>query len=151
MATESAGIPLYRGSPAEVLLIHMGGPLWARKDEAAWSIPKGMLGENEDALAAAKGEFFEETGFTVGPPFLPLGRFRQNSRKNLTVWAAQGDCDPAELVSATFLLEWPPRSGFLREFPEADRGAWLTQAEARRKIVKGQRPVLDRFCALSGI
>lgn len=149
MATESARILLYRGTPRQVFLIHMGGPLWAKKDEAAWSIPKGAIGANEDPLAAAQREFQEETGFTAKPPFMPLGRFRQNSSRNLSVWAAQGDCDPAGLVSGTFSLEWPPHSGIHSEFPEADRGAWLDRREAWHKIVKGQRPVLDRFFAMA--
>jgi predicted NUDIX family NTP pyrophosphohydrolase len=145
MAIESAGILLYRGRPRQVFLIHMGGPFWASKDVAAWSIPKGVVGPNEEPLAAARREFFEETGFSASPPFLALGRFRQNGGKNLSVWAAQGDIDPDALVSATFSLEWPPRSGKFHDFPEADRGAWLDRAEAWRKIVKGQRVVLDRF------
>lgn len=147
MATESAGILLYRGTPRQVFLIHMGGPLWAKKDEAAWSIPKGVIGANEDPLAAARREFHEETGFIAQPPFTALGRFRQNSGKNLSVWAAEGDCDPTALVSGTFSMEWPPRSGILREYPEVDRGAWLTREDAWRKIVKGQRFVLERFFA----
>jgi predicted NUDIX family NTP pyrophosphohydrolase len=149
MAIESAGILLYRGTPREVFLIHMGGPFWANKDEAAWSIPKGVIGVREDPLAAARREFFEETGFTAQPPFVALGHFRQNSGKNLSVWAAQGDCDPAKLVSNTFLREWPPGSGAMREFPEADRGAWLGQDEAWRKVVKGQRVVLEHFFAMA--
>jgi predicted NUDIX family NTP pyrophosphohydrolase len=143
MATESAGILLFRGQ--QVFLIHMGGPLWAKKDDAAWSIPKGMIGQEEEPLAAARREFFEETGFTAQPPFIALGRFRQNSSKYLTVWAAQGDCDPARLVSTTFSVEWPPHSGILQEFPEADRGAWLGRGDAMRKIVAGQRKVLEAF------
>lgn len=147
MATESAGILLYRGTPRRVFLIHMGGPLWAKKDEAAWSIPKGVIGANEDPLAAARREFREETGFIAQPPFTSLGRFRQNSGKNLSVWAAEGDRDPTVLISGTFSMEWPPHSGVLREYPEADRGAWLTQEDAWRRIVKGQRSVLERFFA----
>jgi len=149
MATESAGILLYRGAPREVFLIHMGGPLWAGKDDAAWSIPKGIIGANEDPLTAARREFLEETGFSAQPPFISLGRFRQNSRKNLTVWAAEGDCDPDALVSTTFSLEWPPHSGIMRKFPEADRGTWLNEKAAQQKIVRGQRPVLKHFFAMS--
>jgi len=145
MAIESAGLLLYRGAPRQIFLIHMGGPFWAKKDEAAWSIPKGVIGAGEDPLTAARREFQEETGFTARPPFLPLGRFRQNSGKNLSVWAAEGDCDPAALVSNCFSLEWPPRSGRLCSFPEADRVAWLYREEAWHKIVRGQRPVLARF------
>jgi predicted NUDIX family NTP pyrophosphohydrolase len=145
MATESAGILLFRGHPPQVFLIHMGGPLWRKKDEAAWSIPKGVIGAKEEPLAAARREFHEETGFTAQPPFFALGKFRQNSSKNLSVWAAQGDVDPGAIVSVSFSLEWPPRSGIVRQFPEADRGAWLNRDEAWHKIVKGQRPVLTSF------
>lgn len=151
MATESAGVLLYRGMPRQVFLIHMGGPFWAGKDEAAWSIPKGVIGAEEEPLAAARREFTEETGFTAQPPFTALGRFRQNSGKNLSVWAAQGDCDPALLVSSSFVLEWPPRSGIRRQFPEADRGGWFAQEEASRKIVRGQRPVLEHFFSLTNL
>jgi len=150
MAAESAGILLYRGAPRQVFLVHMGGPIWARKDAGAWSIPKGLIGPGEDPLVAARREFLEETGFTAQPPFLPLGRFRQNSAKNLTVWAAEGDCDPAALRSGSFTLEWPPRSGQMRQFPEADRGGWFAMAPALAKIVKGQRQVLEHFFALPG-
>jgi predicted NUDIX family NTP pyrophosphohydrolase len=149
MAAESAGILLYRDrNNRQVFLIHMGGPFWARKDEAAWSIPKGVIGDGEEPLAAARREFREETGFTATPPFHALGYFRQNGRKNLHVWAARGDCDPARLVSTHFEMEWPPRSGTMRAFPEADRGAWLNRNEALAKIVAGQRPVLEHFFAL---
>ena len=149
MAIESAGILLYRRRPrgVQVFLIHMGGPLWAKKDEAAWSIPKGVISPQEEPLAAARREFREETGFIAEGPFERLGPFRQNAGKNLSVWAAEGDCDPKALVSTSFSLVWPPRSGQVQEFPEADRGAWLSQAEAMHKIVKGQRQVLERFFA----
>lgn len=150
MAIESAGVLLYRGKPRQIFLIHMGGPFWAGKDEAAWSIPKGVIGGNEEPLVAALREFTEETGFIARPPFTPLGRFRQNSGKNLSVWAAEGDCDPAALVSSSFMVEWPLHSGIRREFPEADRGAWFGEEEALYKIVRGQRPVLKHFFALPG-
>lgn len=150
MAAESAGILLFRGHPRQVFLIHMGGPIWARRDAGAWSIPKGLIAMDEDPLVAARREFTEETGFIADPPFIPLGRFRQNSAKNLSVWAAAGDCDPARLTSTSFTLEWPPRSGHLRQFPEADRGGWFGQTQAMEKIVKGQRPVLEHFFALPG-
>ncbi len=145
MAIESAGILLFRGQSRDVFLIHMGGPFWVKKDDHAWSIPKGAIGEGEDPLAAAQRELLEETGCRANPPFIALGRFRQNSSKNLSVWAAEGDCDPGKLASATFALEWPPRSGIVREYPEADRAAWFTRDEAFRKIVRGQRPALERF------
>jgi predicted NUDIX family NTP pyrophosphohydrolase len=147
MPVQSAGILMHRkrGAAREVLLIHMGGPFWASKDEGAWSIPKGVIAEGEDPLDAARREFQEETGFIAQPPFEPLGAIRQNSAKTLTVWACAGDCDPRQLVSTTFAMVWPPNSGRIQKFPEADRAAWLGRDEALRKIVKGQRPVLEQF------
>jgi predicted NUDIX family NTP pyrophosphohydrolase len=146
MPIESAGLLLYRRRQGvQVFLVHVGGPFWARKDLAAWSIPKGVIGPDEAPLAAARREFQEETGFAAEGDVLPLGRFRQNSSKNLSVWAAEGDCDPAKLASALFTMEWPPKSGRMQQFPEADRGGWFDQKTALVKIVKGQRPVLDAF------
>jgi predicted NUDIX family NTP pyrophosphohydrolase len=146
MPIESAGLLLYRKrSRLEVFLIHMGGPFWASRDEAAWSIPKGVIGRGEKPLAAARREFQEETGFVAQGDFLPLGSFRQNASKNLTVWAVEGDCDPARLTSTLFSMVWPPRSGRLQQFPEADRGAWFDRKTALEKIVKGQRPVVEAF------
>jgi predicted NUDIX family NTP pyrophosphohydrolase len=147
MPIQSAGILMYRERRArrEVLLIHMGGPIWASKDEGAWSIPKGVIADGEDPLDAARREFQEETGFVAQPPFEALGTIRQNSAKLLTIWACAGDCDPRQLVSTSFTMVWPPRSGRVQQFPEADRAAWLGHDEALRKIVKGQRPVLERF------
>ncbi len=148
MAIESAGLLLYRKRQGpEVFLVHMGGPFWARKDIAAWSIPKGVIGPQEDPLAAALREFQEETGFTAKGDVLPLGTFQQNKSKNLTVWAAEGDCDPAQLTSTMFSMEWPPKSGKMRQFPEADRGDWFDEKTALEKIVRGQRPVLEAFYA----
>jgi predicted NUDIX family NTP pyrophosphohydrolase len=142
----SAGLLLYRlrnGAP-EVLLGHMGGPFWARKDERAWSIPKGEHADDEDPLDAARREFAEETGSAPpeGEP-LPLGEVRQAGGKRVTAWALEGDLDPSTVVSNTFTLEWPPRSGRRQEFPEIDRAAWFDLATARAKIVKGQVPLLD--------
>jgi predicted NUDIX family NTP pyrophosphohydrolase len=142
----SAGLLLYRvrdGTP-QVLLGHMGGPFWARKDERAWSVPKGEHGDDEDALAAARREFAEETGTPPpdGEP-LPLGEVRQSGGKRVTAWALEGDLDPAAIASNTFTLEWPPRSGRTQEFPEIDRAAWFDLPTARAKIVKGQVPLLD--------
>ena len=146
MPIESAGLLLYRRRHGlEVFLIHMGGPLWASKDAAAWSIPKGVIGRKEEPLAAARREFQEETGVTAEGDFLALGSFRQNSSKNLTVWAVEGDCDPAQLTSTLFSMVWPPKSGRLQQFPEADRGDWFDRKTALKKIVKGQRPVLEAF------
>jgi predicted NUDIX family NTP pyrophosphohydrolase len=136
-----------RPAGVEVFLVHMGGPIWARKDLAAWSIPKGVVGRQEDPLAAAIREFFEETGFQSRGEYEALGTIHQNSSKDLTVWALEGDCDPAQFKSNTFSMVWPPKSGQLQEFPEADRGAWFALPAARQKLVKGQRPALDRFIA----
>lgn len=149
MAIQSAGILLFRGRPAgrEVFLIHPGGPFWANKDAGAWSIPKGLIYPDEDPLAAARREFLEETGFTPDGSFVLLGAFRQPSGKQLTVWAVEGDCDPGKLVSNSFTMIWPPRSGRLCSFPEADRGAWFDRDEAMVRILKGQRPILEEFFA----
>jgi predicted NUDIX family NTP pyrophosphohydrolase len=145
---KSAGLLLYRRRQGriEVLLGHMGGPFWARKDERAWSIPKGEHPEAEDALAAARREFAEETG-TPPPdgPTLDLGEVRQSGGKRVTAWAVEGDLDPAAVKSNTFLLEWPPRSGRRQEFPEIDRAGWFDLDTARRKIVKGQAALVDRL------
>ena len=141
----SAGILLYRrrGDELEVFLVHPGGPFWAKKDLGAWSLPKGELEDGEEPLAAAAREFREETGFTVDGEFRPLRPQRQSSGKTILAWAVEGDCDPAELRSGTFSMVWPPRSGKHQQFPEVDRGAWFTIAEARRRIVPGQAPFLD--------
>jgi predicted NUDIX family NTP pyrophosphohydrolase len=145
---KSAGLLLYRRRKGriEVLLGHMGGPFWARKDERAWSIPKGEHPEAEDALAAARREFAEETG-TRPPdgPTLDLGEVRQSGGKRVTAWAVEGDLDVASVKSNTFLLEWPPRSGRPQEFPEIDRAGWFDLDTARRKIVKGQVALVDRL------
>jgi len=141
----SAGILLYRRrlGEVEVFLVHPGGPFWAKKDLGAWSLPKGEIEEGEDPLAAALRELREETGFELAGDFRPLPARRQPSGKTILAWAIEGDCDPAELRSATFSMEWPPRSGKRQDFPEVDRGAWFTLAEARRRIVAGQAPFLD--------
>jgi predicted NUDIX family NTP pyrophosphohydrolase len=135
------------GGGIEVLLGHMGGPFWAKKDDGAWSIPKGEHGPDEDPLAVAHREFEEELGSPVpAAELVPLGQVR-GSGKLLTVWAAEGDLDAATTTSNTFELEWPPRSGRLQEFPEIDRAAWFGVEEARGKLVKGQLPFLDRLLA----
>ena len=144
----SAGILLYRLRPAgpEVLLGHMGGPFWAKKDDGGWSIPKGEHGPDEDPLAVARREFEEELGSSVPTQELvPLGALRVTSGKVLAVWAAEGDLDAAAAQSNTFTVEWPPRSGRVQEFPEIDRAAWFGLEEARSKLVKGQVPFLDRL------
>ena len=148
MPRTSAGILLYRLRPAgpEVLLGHMGGPFWAKKDDGGWSIPKGEHGPDEDPLAVAQREFEEELGSSVPTQELvPLGALRVTSGKVLAVWAAEGDLDAAAAQSNTFTVEWPPRSGRVQEFPEIDRAAWFGLDEARSKLVKGQVPFLDRL------
>jgi predicted NUDIX family NTP pyrophosphohydrolase len=140
----SAGIVLFRypGASLEVMLVHPGGPFWAKKDDGAWSIPKGLADESEDLLAAAKREFLEETGMQVVGAFLDLGAHKQPSGKTIAAWACEGDFDPATLKSNTFSLEWPPRSGRMAEFPEVDRAAWYSIDEALVKINKGQKPII---------
>ena len=144
----SAGILLWRRAERgpEVLIGHMGGPFWAKKDAGGWSIPKGEYDSGEDAFAVACREFEEELGTPVpAADFLPLGELRTTSSKVLTVWAAEGDLDAGRCVSNTFELEWPPRSGRIQEFPEIDRAAWCTVDDARTKLVKGQVGFLDRL------
>jgi len=145
----SFGILMYRKAPGgvQVLLAHPGGPFWARKHAGVWSIPKGEPEEGEDPLGAARREFEEETGAAVTGQFEDLGEIRQPSGKVVRVWAVEGDFDPAELVSSTFSMEWPPRSGTMREFPEVDRAAWFGVDEAREAIVRGQAGFLDRLLA----
>ncbi len=147
MARVSAGLLLFRrgGGALEVLLVHPGGPLWAKRDDGAWSVPKGECGDGEDPLAAAQREFREETGFEPHGPFRELGSVRQRGGKTVVAWAFEGDCDPAALRSNTFTIEWPPRSGQQRAFPEVDRAAWFTLDEARRKLNAGQLPLLERL------
>ena len=156
MATRSAGVVLHRPGPdggpdgIEVLLGHMGGPFWARKDDGAWSIPKGEYGPGEEPLAVARREFEEELGSPVPvADLVPLGEVR-GSGKVLTMWAAEGDLDATACRSNTFELEWPPRSGRVQEFPEVDRAAWFAVDAARSKLVKGQLPFLDRLLGSLG-
>ena len=144
MAKISAGILLFRRRPPdlEVMLVHQGGPFWAKKDLGAWSIPKGLADEGEDLLAAAKREFLEETGVTVGGEFLDLGAHKQPGGKIVVAWAHEREFDPALLKSNTFAIEWPPRSRKTAEFPEVDRAAWFSIDEALEKINKGQKPII---------
>jgi len=148
MAKRSAGILMYRGKgpKLELLLVHPGGPFWAKKDQGAWSVPKGEYEPGEDSVAVARREFEEELGRP--PPqgsFIELGELVQPSRKVITAFAVQGDLDPAKLTSNHFELEWPPKSGRKQSFPEVDRAAWFTPAEAREKIQSGQAPFIDRL------
>jgi len=153
MPQRSAGILLFRRrrGAIEVLLAHPGGPFWAKKDEGAWSIPKGVYEPGEDGLAAAKREFAEETGAPTEGEAVALGAFRQSSAKTVDVWAIEGEFDPARLKSNTFALEWPPRSGRRREVPEIDRVQWFALDEASRKMLKGQRPILQALLRGLGI
>ena len=150
MARKSAGILLYRRRDGrlEVLLAHPGGPFWAKKDAGAWTIPKGEFDDGEDALAAGRREFLEETGVEPPGPFIALTPRRQPSGKTIFAWAAEGDCDAAAIRSNAFAMEWPPRSGKQQEFPEIDRAQWLAISDARAKLIAGQRPFLDELEAL---
>ena len=146
---QSAGVLLYRRSPdgVEVLLVHPGGPFWARKDANAWSIPKGELDDDEDAEAAARRELAEELGVAPQGELLPLGSIRQRNGKTVHAWALEGDFDCATIRSNTFRMEWPPRSGRMQEFPEVDRAAWFSPAAAREKMHVGQGELIDRLLA----
>ncbi|HUR79440.1 MAG TPA: NUDIX domain-containing protein [Thermoanaerobaculia bacterium] len=142
----SAGILLWRKRETlEVFLVHPGGPFWAKKDLGAWSIPKGEIDDGEDPLAAARRELEEETGFAVDGSFRALEPLRQPSGKVIVAFAVEGDCDPSQLRSNSFEMEWPPKSGRRASFPEVDRGAWFTIEEAREKIVKGQVGFLEEL------
>jgi predicted NUDIX family NTP pyrophosphohydrolase len=140
LSKQSAGVLLFRhrNGVLEVFLVHPGGPFWARKDDGAWSIPKGEIESGEDALAAARRELAEETGLTVDGDFLPLVPVKQKSGKVVHAWAVRGDADPALITSNTFT-----HNG--REYPEVDRAAWFSLAEARRKLLPGQVPLLDEL------
>jgi predicted NUDIX family NTP pyrophosphohydrolase len=148
-ARRSAGILVYRrvaGGGLEVLLGHMGGPFWARRDAGGWSVPKGEYEPAEDPLDAARREFVEELGLPVpSGDLVELGERRQPSGKVVTVWAVEGDLDPAEVTLGTFEMEWPKGSGRLEVFPELDRVEWCDLGLARERLVKGQRPFLDRL------
>ena len=151
MAKKSAGLLLFRrgAEGVEVLLVHPGGPFWAKKDDGAWSIPKGEFDDAEDPLTAARREFEEETGARPGGDFLLLTPLKQSGGKTVFAWALQSDFDPGALRSNSFTMEWPPRSGKHREFPEVDRAAWFPVPEARRKILKGQAGFLDQLLVLA--
>ena len=153
MAKRSAGLLLYRrtGPDPEVLLAHPGGPFWAKKDDGAWTIPKGLFEDGENPPAAAKHEFKEETGFLPHGEFIELGSFKQPSSKVIFAWAVEGDFAPRDLKCNTFSMEWPPRSGHRQEFPEVDRAAWFNAGTAARKINKGQLPILQELFHRLGV
>ena len=141
----SAGVLLRRPDSGEVLLVHPGGPFWARRDEGAWSIPKGEYADDEDPEACARREFLEELGVEAPASLHDLGTVRQKNRKEVRAYFGVGDVDVGAVVSNTFAMEWPPRSGRMQEFPEIDRAEWFTVDEARVKLVAAQAEFLDRL------
>ena len=149
MIRRSAGLILFRESPkVEFLLVHMGGPFWARKDLGSWSIPKGEFSEDEDPLNAARREFEEEMGSSVTGEFIALEPIKQAGGKVVHAWAVRSDFNGASLRSHTFEMEWPPRSGRVQKFPEVDRAEWFSEEIARRKILKGQVGFIDQVMDL---
>ena len=153
MPQHSAGILAYRRarSGIEVFLVHPGGPYWAKKDDAAWSIPKGLLDENEDPLAAARREFHEEIGSALDGTFIPLGQFRQPGGKIVTAFAVEAEVDETAITSNLFEMEWPPGSGRRQKFSEVDRAAWFDIETAKRKAHKGQVPIIDALVRHLGL
>jgi predicted NUDIX family NTP pyrophosphohydrolase len=150
----SAGLLVYRikGGQLEVLIAHMGAPWWARKDKGAWSIPKGLIEEGEENLAAAKREFSEEIGQPAPEnSYLELGEIKQKNNKTVTAWAVEANIDTSKIKSNTFKAEWPPRSGQTQEFPEIDRVAWFLPAEAMEKVVSGQDELIKRLAEKLGM
>jgi len=149
MPKQSAGILMFRrtGTTPEVLLVHPGGPFWANKDTGAWSIPKGLYQQGQDPLSAARREFEEETGSSVQGKFIELGSFKQPGGKIITAWAIERDFDVTKFKSNVFSMEWPPRSGKIRDFPEVDRARWFALDEAMGKVTKGQVPILAKLRA----
>ena len=154
MKKQSAGILLYRrkGDRIEVLLGHAGGPFWAKKDAGAWSIPKGEFEPGEDPKHAARREFQEETGLRMPEgELLDLGSIRRKDGKTIYIWAMEGDAEPGRLVSNTFELEWPPKSGQVQQFPEFDKAAWIPLGQAAPKLHKGQDVFLERLAELPDV
>ena len=146
MAQRSAGILMWKRAPdLRLLLVHPGGPFWARKDEGAWSIPKGEYGAGEDPLGVARREFAEELGVEPDGDCTPLGDVRQKGGKVVTAFALEGDFDVGKLASNSFTMEWPPRSGKSATFPEVDRACWFTPAEAKAKINPAQAELIERL------
>jgi predicted NUDIX family NTP pyrophosphohydrolase len=152
MASSSAGILLYRRSAegVQVLLVHPGGPFWARRDLGAWSIPKGECGAGEEPAVAARREFAEEIGIQLSGELRPLGEVKQKAGKRVVGFAVEGDLDASAVRSNSFEMEWPPRSGRVQSFPEIDRAEWFDLDPARQKIIPGQVPFLDRLASLVG-
>jgi predicted NUDIX family NTP pyrophosphohydrolase len=150
MAKQSAGILLFRrrSDVLEVFLVHPGGPFWAKKDDGAWSIPKGEFMADEEPLDAARREFTEETGLTLDGPFTELGEVKQSGGKRVLAWATEGDCDPAAIACNTCRVEWPPRSGRTIEFPEVDRAAWFESSIAAGKLNPAQSVLIQRLKTL---
>ena len=147
MAKTSAGILLYKrkNNELQVFLVHPGGPFFTNKDEGVWSVPKGELEEGEDALAAARREFEEETGCRPEGKFIPLSPVKQKGGKIVLAWAVEGDCDADAIRSNTFMIEWPLKSGRMRDFPEVDRAGWFTDGEAKKKINPAQAALVDEL------
>ena len=147
MAKKSAGILLYRiqNKNPEIFLVHPGGPFWAKKDDGAWSIPKGEFEENEDPLEAAKREFEEETGLRISGEFVQLNPIKQKSGKIVFAWALEGNFDPATIKSNSFEIEWPPGSGKMRSFPEIDKAEWFSITVAKTKINSGQSALINEL------
>ncbi len=153
MKKHAAGILVFRqsGKQPEVLLAHMGSPWWAKKDIGAWTIPKGEILEEEEPLEAAKREFNEEFSFPVPPgELIDLGSIDQRNKKTVSVWAVEGDLDATKIKSNTVAIEWPPKSGNMRDFPEIDRAAWFSLAEAGQKTVRGQDEIFKRLARYLG-
>lgn len=150
MGKKSAGLLMvrYRDSNLEVFLVHPGGPFWAKKDEGAWSIPKGEYTDEEDPLTAARREFKEETGCEAAGDFIPLSPLKQPGGKIISAWAFEGNCRAETIKSNTFTMEWLPRSGRQAEFPEVDRAAWFSIEQAKKKILKGQVGFIEELCSL---
>ena len=149
----SAGLLMYRSKNGriEVLLAHPGGPYFVKKDDGAWTIPKGEPDTDEDLLVTAQREFEEETSIRPNGPFVPLKPIQQKGGKVVHAWAFQGDCDPANIKSNTFTMEWPPKSGKQQEFPEIDRADWFDLTTARKKIKAGQEGLIEELVALKGL
>jgi predicted NUDIX family NTP pyrophosphohydrolase len=138
----------FRDSRLEVFLVHPGGPFWSRKDDGAWSIPKGEYADDEEPFSVAKREFTEETGYEADGEFIPLKPIKQPSGKIISAWAVEGDCDASGVKSNSFTMEWPPRSGRQAEFPEVDRADWFSIDIAKQKILKGQIGFLEELCEI---